>query len=428
MKLTIETEHIEFKLSTSQLNRAIESLGAMLNKHGKGKVLFGVQDDGTIVGQNIVNKTLKDISESINSKIKPTVIPHIEILNMDDRIVISVEVTGFNKPYSANGLYLIRSGSENKKIEPEQMKDLLFTNSVETITNIESFNQDLTFSQLKQLYIIKGLTIDNDTFYKNMGLLCKNGKFNVLGEILSDNNNCSIKVVRFNGIDKSEIIFRNEYGYKCLLLSMQQALEYVYSLNETKVQVDESFQRKEVKLFDEKCLKEAWSNACLHSKWSTMIPPVIYIFADRIEVVSTGGLPLDYPLEDFFIGVSHPINKQLQKIMGQLGIVEQTGHGVPEIVKKYGKEAFEITSNHITVKLKFPFNISSKSMDFDGLSESHKKVLKSIANQPSITIKEICKVVGLKTTRVNDIIKDLRTQGKLDRIGSNKNGYWKVIK
>ncbi len=428
MKLTIETEHVEFKMSTSQLNRAIESLGAMLNKHGKGKVLFGVHDDGTIVGQSVGNKTLKDISENINLKIKPTVIPNIEILNIEDKPIISVEVIGFNKPYSANGLYLIRSGSENKKIEPEQLKDLLFTNSVETITNIESFNQDLTFNQLKQLYIIKGLTIDNDTFYKNMGLICKNGKFNVLAEILSDNNDCSIKVVRFNGTDKSEMIFRNEYGYKCLLLSMQQALDYVYSLNETRVQVDESFQRKEIKLFDEKCLREAWSNACLHSKWSKMIPPAIYIFTDRIEVVSTGGLPLDYPLEDFFIGVSHPINKQLQKIMGQLGIVEQTGHGVPEIVKKYGKEAFEITNNHITVKLKFPFDISSTNLNLDGLSESHKKVLKSIVNQPSITINEICKVVGLKTTRVSDIIKDLRVQGLLERVGSNKNGYWKVVR
>lgn len=308
------------------------------------------------------------------------------------------------------------------------MKDLLFTNSIETITNIESFNQELTFNQLKQMYVIKGLTIDNETFYKNMGLLCKNGKFNLLAEILSDNNDCSIKVVRFAGVDKSEIIYRNEYGYKCLLLSMQQALEYVYSLNETRVQVDEAFIRKELKLFNEKCLREAWSNACLHSKWSKMVPPAIYIFANRIEVVSTGGLPVDYPIEDFFMGVSHPINKQLQKIMGQLGIVEQTGHVVPEIVKKYGKEAFEITNNHITVKFMFPYSMSSNNINMNSLSKSHKKVLQSIINQPSITVNEICKVVNLKTTRVNVIIKELRNQGLLKRIGSNKNGYWEIIK
>lgn len=108
MKFNIETEHVEFKLSTEHLNRAIESLGAMLNKHGKAKVLFGVQDDGTPVGQNIGNKTLRDISENISLKIKPTVMPNIEIINVDDKVIISVEVIGLNKPYSANGLYLIR--------------------------------------------------------------------------------------------------------------------------------------------------------------------------------------------------------------------------------------------------------------------------------------------------------------------------------
>ncbi len=58
-----------------------------------------------------------------------------------------------------------------KKIEPDQLKDLLFTNSIETITNIESFNQDLTFYQLKQLYIIKGLTIDWDYYAKMENLI-----------------------------------------------------------------------------------------------------------------------------------------------------------------------------------------------------------------------------------------------------------------
>ena len=56
-----ESEYIEFKLSTSQTSRALEALAAMLNKHGKGKVYFGVNDDGEIIGQKISNKTIKDL-------------------------------------------------------------------------------------------------------------------------------------------------------------------------------------------------------------------------------------------------------------------------------------------------------------------------------------------------------------------------------
>ena len=89
--------------------------------------------------------------------------------------------------------------------------------------------------------------------------MCKSGKYNELADILSDNNNCSIKVVRFAGKDKSELLVRNEYGYKCMILAMQQALDYTQSFNETRVIMDGNAQRKEIKLFQilkegKKCL------------------------------------------------------------------------------------------------------------------------------------------------------------------------------
>ncbi|MCQ2914198.1 MAG: putative DNA binding domain-containing protein [Alphaproteobacteria bacterium] len=430
MNLGKETEFVEFKASTSQTSRALEALATMLNKHGKGKVYFGVEDNGNIVGQDIGNKTIKDLSAAITSRIKPYVLPTIKIEILDDKNVISVEVEGDNNPYCADGNYLIRSGCENKKLEPEHLKDLLFTNSIEMITKMESFNQELSFNQIKQLYTLKELSIDTNTFEKNMGFFCKNQKYNELANLLSDNNDYSIKVVRFAGTDKSEMIMRNEYGYKCLIYAMRDALEYVNLLNETKVIVNGNLSRQEIKLFDEKCLREAWINACLHSKWSKMVPPAIYIFKDRIEIISTGGLPVDYSTEDFYIGISHPINRQLQKIMGQLGIVEQTGHGVPEIVNKYGKEAFDITENHIIVTLRFPFEISSNSnqTNYDNLSKSQINTLKALISEPSCSANELSKIVGLGTTQINKILKELKQLNKIERVGSNKTGYWKVIK
>ena len=110
-----ETEFIEFKLSTSQIPRVLESIAAMLNKHGRAKILFGVNDKGDAVGQMIGNKTIKDLSEAVTTRIKPTVIPVIKIENVNDgKSIISLEAEGDNKPYSADGNYLIRSGCEKK--------------------------------------------------------------------------------------------------------------------------------------------------------------------------------------------------------------------------------------------------------------------------------------------------------------------------
>ena len=106
------------------------------------------------------------------------------------------------------------------------------------------------------------------------------------------------------------------------------------SINETKVKVG-GIQRQEEKYFDFSSFKEAWMNACVHTKWSEEISPAVYIYDDRIEIVSNGGLPSALTKEDFFAGISKPINKKLLKVFSDLDYIDQTGHGIPLIVKNY---------------------------------------------------------------------------------------------
>jgi len=42
-----ESETREFKKSTSELKEAVISIAAMLNKHGRGEVYFGIKNDGS---------------------------------------------------------------------------------------------------------------------------------------------------------------------------------------------------------------------------------------------------------------------------------------------------------------------------------------------------------------------------------------------
>ena len=423
-----ECEAQEFKASLSEMDKGIVSLVAMLNKNGKGKVYFGVANDGEVLGLKgtLGCETVKKIGKRIAETVKPAIVPRIFFEEYGDNMVIVVEVDGYNKPYSAAGDYRIRIGSENKKIDPELLGELFFSNPSTMAANAEAANQKLTFNELKRLYVTKGLTVDDATFARNMGLLTKSGTYNYLAEILSDNNNCSIKVVRFQGKDKQEMVSRNEYGYKCLLVAMRQAFDYVSALNEVRVNLHSGMERSEISLFDLDCLDEAWTNACLHNRWIRNVPPAIYIFSDRIEIVSMGGLPPDFSSEEFFAGISHPINLPLQKIMGQLGMVEQTGHGVPKIVGVYGREAFELAENHITVTIPFAFEPSMVQASYDGLSKSHTAVLKIVRENPFFKMEEIAAAAGLGRTRVAQVIADLKSMGRMERIGGRKGGYWKV--
>lgn len=426
MNLGSENETLEFKKSIGELKEGVISICSMLNKTGYGTLYFGVKNDGTIIGQEIGVMTLKNISQAIANFIKPQIIPTILVEFIEDTTIVKVEVKGDNKPYSAYGRYYIRSSDEDRDISPENLKQLMRRYDSDSIVRIESNNQFLTFNQLKNLYMINGLTLNEDNFKHNLNLVTSDNKYNLMADILSDNNTYSIKVAKFSGVDKIDLIKRNEYGYKCLILAIQQVLDYVESLNETFVNMDGPV-RKETKLFDFSCFREAWLNACLHNKWSRLTPPAVYMYSNRIEIISTGGLPIDCSEEDFYKGRSNPVNIELQKIMGQLNLIEQTGHGVPLIVSKYGKSVFEITDNFITVTIPYSVvnDLKSKITNNDiKLTKSEQKVLNALKEDNSLTVSELCKILDIKQTAINVAIKGLKEKGIIKRVGSNKEGYW----
>ena len=107
-------------------------------------------------------------------------------------------------------------------------------------------------------------------------------------------------------------------------------------------------------------------------------------------------------------------------------MIEQTGHGNLVIVDRYGKNAFQISDNHITVTIPFAFTPSMKQVDVNGLSPIQLKVLMAIKENPTFTMKGLSTLCQLGTTRIGEVIKSLKELGKLERIGGNKGGYWKV--
>ena len=65
MKIGKENEILEFKRSTAELKEGVVSISAILNKHGNGELYFGVRNDGTPLGMDITDKTLRDVSQGI---------------------------------------------------------------------------------------------------------------------------------------------------------------------------------------------------------------------------------------------------------------------------------------------------------------------------------------------------------------------------
>lgn len=71
------------------------SIAAILNKRQKGELYFGVKNDGTVIGQEINDESLRKVSQAIGNHIKPAIYPKIKIKNFT--LFIFRQLSQYNK-------------------------------------------------------------------------------------------------------------------------------------------------------------------------------------------------------------------------------------------------------------------------------------------------------------------------------------------
>ena len=131
--------------------------------------------------------------------------------------------------------------------------------------NIPAPRQDLTFAQLKTYYQERGLELNN-RFAQSLELLTPDGQYNYIAYLLADENGVSIKVAKYAGTDKVDLIENEEYGYCSLIKATNQVLEKMKIENVTKAKVT-STKRIEKNLIEPVPLREALINAVVHRLW-----------------------------------------------------------------------------------------------------------------------------------------------------------------
>ena len=121
MKKYEESETVELKKSLSQLDKGLKAVCAFLNHKG-GKVYFGIDDHGEVIGLQVSDRSLRKVSQQIHFRIKPEIAPEVRQIES----VIEVKVKeGNNKPYFLNGIAYKRVGSENRIIPPDELKRMI---------------------------------------------------------------------------------------------------------------------------------------------------------------------------------------------------------------------------------------------------------------------------------------------------------------
>ena len=206
-----------------------------------------------------------------------------------------------------------------------------------------------------------------------------------------------------------------------------------------------------------KLLREAMTNMIIHADF--MLSGVLRVEKRDDGYFFSNPGTLKLPVEDIYRGgVSAARNPHIQDMMRMIGYGDNLGTGFPEMVevweKAWGKKPLlEDRYELQIVELSFggmkrdegnlpeyppvnpenlpvnpenlPVNPKNLPVNFDGLD---RRMLMEILNNPTITYDELANAVGRTRETIRIHIKSLKEKGLIVRVGSDKDGYWEVVK
>ena len=100
-----------------------------------------------------------------------------------------------------------------------------------------------------------------------------------------------------------------------------------------------------------------------------------------------------------------------------------------KIIETYGREAFTFRENSIvvTIPLHRIKKVGNKVGNKKGLNARRQRIITEMRDNPNITTSELHQILGISETAVENNLTFLKENGYVERVGSKKTGYWKVL-
>lgn len=450
MHLT-ETESTEYKRRVT--DNIEKSVIGFLNSSG-GELQVGVDPDGSVCGVDNYDEEVRGFTDRVKNKISPSALGLFSVsprMGKNGKVYLIIKIaSGSEKPYYLNEYGMspkgcfIRVGTQTSPMTQNMIDTLYARRSLHTLHNTISPNQSLTFEQLRIYYNETGFTVTDDTFLENLDLYTEDGKFNYLAYLMADRNGVSVKIAQYAGTDKVTILQKTECGHCSLIKATKCILSAVEIYNKTAVEITPQ-KRIDTRLVDPVVLREAFLNSVLHNDYVRGAYPVVEFYSDRVEITSSGGLPLGLTKEEFFRGRSYPRNRELMRIFKDMGLCEQLGSGMKRILEKYTPEDYEISENFVVACFKYNqhalevMNASGKtgesreghtfvSTSSNGPSSLEMEVYRAIYEGKYTTAKDMATSLGVSLSSIEKTTAKLKDKGLIQRAGSDKKGTWELVK
>jgi ATP-dependent DNA helicase RecG len=444
-----EGYNAEFKVSVpAKVKELTEEVCAFANAAG-GVLLIGVNDANELKGVTIDNAKRSAIQNSL-SEITPQLACTISFVEVDSKTIGVIEVpSGPNKPYVLSGAIYVRIGPNTQKLTTaEQMRD--FFQQADKIYFDEAPCREFSVSNMLDadfLSIFKAeahisAAVPDKQLFANLKLFAndahfKNGAVLFFGqhpELILDK--AITRCIAFQGTDKRFIMDDKPYGGN-LYQQYRQAMQWLKGKLNVRYDIEGQGggPRKEIWEIPETVFKEAIINALSHRDYYDKGAVInIELFDDRVEISNPGGL-VSAISEAEFGKRSHSRNPLIFGLFARMHFVEQVGSGIgriQELMKKANlPEPVFQKEGIFTVILMRPVIDSgetNKKTRVKTRVKTREKILEFMNENPNITLAELAEMLGITKRSVEKQVANLKKEGLLKRIDSDKTGYWSVSK
>lgn len=348
-----ESSKVQFKVRVNNANSIGAEMVAFSNTKG-GLIIIGVDDKtGEINGLSFeeLKATNELLANSASNNVKAPIYIYTETVKVEEQYVIVAHISeGSSKPHmDNNGIIWVKNGSDKRKvIAKEEIARLLQSSgnlfADETLVNgttVNDIDEDFfkEFIVSKTRKTIEELGQSTSAVLSNLGMI-KEGKLSLGGLLLFGKNpqqfrpTFTVQCVSVVGNDISSNEYRDkEEPFSGNLKDLYEKTLSFITRNLRKQQTKDGFNTQSELEIPIQTIEELLVNALIHRDYFISSTIKVFIFDNRIEIISPGKLPNTLTIDNIKIGTSIPRNPILftnaRYILPFVGV----GSGIPRAIE-----------------------------------------------------------------------------------------------
>ncbi|MCU0287151.1 MAG: putative DNA binding domain-containing protein [Acidobacteria bacterium] len=350
-----EDSRHQFKENFFNADSLAAEMVAFCNSNG-GMILIGVNDSGEVSGLTSadIGRLNQLISNAASQLVRPPVNPETENITHPNGLVMILSLpSGISKPYMDNkGSIWVKSGADKRKVTAREEMQRMFQ-AAGLIHGDEVPANGISVADLDQTYFInffkkeyeenlEELEISLPQLLQNMNL-CQDSVMNIAGALLFAKRpqfrlpNFIIKAVCYPGntIDEEKYLDSRDITGKIADI-FQQIISFInVNVNIRHSQGSKTVNSPGTPEIPRIVFEELIANALIHRDYFVPAPIRVFVFSDRIEIVSPGHLPNNLTIENIKSGNSNIRNPILASFATKILPYRGLGNGIRRSLKAY---------------------------------------------------------------------------------------------